>query len=242
MNHLKTKAQLTLALVSLLLGLLIAIQFRSTSEYDSPLPDLRVGEMRTVLMETIKHNQALYTDIEELRNRVRQYEEATTRGESAMELVREELEQARMLAGLTDVQGPGLIVTLNDSQVAGRPGDNPNMYLIHDEDLLRLVNVLSAAGAEAISINDQRLLATTEIHCAGPTISVNNVRIAPPFIVKAIGNPETMESSLRMREGIVDSLGYFGISVNIRRETNIIVPAFKRQIRFEFARPVMGGR
>ena len=67
------------------------------------------------------------------------------------------------------------------------------MYIIHDEDLLRVLNELCAAGAEAISINDQRIVATTEVRCAGPTVSVNNVRSAPPYVIKAIGNPKKFD-------------------------------------------------
>lgn len=237
----KFKSQLTLSLVALLLGLVMAIQVRSAAGVDDALPDLRVSEMRAVLMETIQQNQLLVRDIEDLREQVRQYEEIATSGKSSMELLRRELEAARMLAGLLDVEGPGLTITLTDSQVSDKLGENPNVYLIHDEDLLRIVNVLSAAGAEAIAINDQRLLATTEIHCAGPTISINNVRVGAPFVIKAIGNPATMESSLLMREGVVETLGYFGIGINIKRETSMLVPAFKRPVRFDYAKPLATG-
>lgn len=206
------------------------------------MPDLRVTEMRAVLMETITQNQSLTNEVEEVRDKLRQYEELAMKGEGALELIQKELGNARMLAGLVDVQGPGLVVTLTDSQAASMPGDNPNVYLVHDEDLLKLVNVLSAAGAEAISINDQRLLATSEIHCAGPTISINNVRVGAPFVIKAIGNSETLESAVKMRDGIMETLNFYGIGVQVKREANLVVPAFKRPIRFDYAQPVTGGK
>ena len=163
--------------MALFLGILLAVQIRSAAVVDSSLPDLRVTEMRAVLMETITQNQLLTREVEELREKLRRFEETAMQGEGALQLVRQELDNARMLAGLVDVKGPGLIITLTDSQGVSMPGDNPNVYIVHDEDLLKIVNVLSAAGAEAIAINDQRLLATSEIHCAGPTISINNVRV-----------------------------------------------------------------
>lgn len=236
----KTRAQLTISLVALLLGLLIAIQLRSATS-DNALPDLRVSELRSVLMETITQNQLLTRDLEDMRQKVHDYENATLKGESAMQVVQSDLEDARLLAGLMDVQGPGLVVTLTDSQAVALPGDNPNVYLIHDEDLLKLVNVLFSAGAEAVSINDQRLLATSEIYCAGTTISVNNTRVGPPYVVKAIGNPETMDSALHIREGIINTLNYFGIGVSVKRENIITVPAYKRPVRFDYAKPVIGG-
>lgn len=237
----KTRAQLTISLVALIVGLLIAVQLRSATQMDTAFPDLRVGEMRSVLMETITQNQLLSKDLEDLRQKVRQYEQATLKGESSMQVIQEELDSARMLAGLVDVQGPGLVITLSDSQAVASLGDNPNVYLIHDEDLLKLVNVLAAAGAEAFSINDQRLLATSEIHCAGPTISINNVRVGAPFVITAIGNPETLESALRIREGIVDTLTYFGIGITVKRENAVTIPAYKRPLRFDYATPATGG-
>jgi uncharacterized protein YlxW (UPF0749 family) len=237
----KMKVQLTISLVALLVGLFIAVQFRSATEMEGALPDLRVTEMRSVLMETISQNQLLTRDLEEMRERVQQYEQAALKGESSMQVIQSELENARLLAGLVAVEGPGLVITLSDSQAVSRPGDNPNVYLVHDEDLLKLVNVLSAAGAEAISINEQRLLATSEIHCAGPTISINNVRVGAPFVIKVIGNPETLDSSLHIREGVVETLSYFGIGISVKREDTIRVPAYKRPVRFDYAKPVTGG-
>ena len=237
----KTRAQLTISLVALLLGLLIAVQLRSATQVDNAIPDLRVSEMRSVLMETITQNQLLTRDLEDLRQKVHEYENATLKGESAMQVVQSDLESARLLAGLMDVKGPGLVLTLTDSQAEALPGDNPNVFLIHDEDLLKLVNVLFSAGAEAISINDQRLVATSEIYCAGTTISINNTRVGPPYVVNVIGNPETMDSALHIREGIINTLSYFGIGVSVRRENVVIVPAYKRPVRFDYAKPVIGG-
>ncbi|HHW99447.1 MAG TPA: DUF881 domain-containing protein, partial [Firmicutes bacterium] len=104
------------------------------------MPDLRVTEMRAVLMETITQNQLLTRELEETRDKLRQFEETAMQGEGILELIQNELKNARMLAGLVDVQGEGLVITLTDSQATSLPGDNPNVYLVHDEDLLKLVN------------------------------------------------------------------------------------------------------
>lgn len=77
-------------------------------------------------------------------------------------------------------------VTVADSGKILEPGVNPNLYLVHDEDILKVVNELRAAGAEAISINGQRLIANSEIICSGPTIRVNRRPLAPPFVIKAL--------------------------------------------------------
>ncbi|MDP3487165.1 MAG: DUF881 domain-containing protein [Bacillota bacterium] len=238
----KARAHFALALVSLVIGLLLAVQIRSTGNFSSTVPDLRTSEMRVLLMDSIRQNQALQEDVDELREHLRQYEGALTKGEGALELLRVDLDKARVLAGVTAVEGPGLVVTMIDSRKAPTQGEDPSVFIVHDEDILKLTNVLFAAGAEAISVNDQRLLATSEIHCAGPSISINNTRIAAPFVIAAIGDPEVMESSLRMRGGIMETLNYFGIDVSIKRLPVVSVPGYSRTIRFEWAKPVKGGK
>jgi len=233
-------SRLVLTAVSVAIGILLAIQIRSAGELTSTVPDLRTSEMRVMLMEAMRHNQVLQEDLEALRQKVREYERTVTQGVGALGLLRTELDRARLLAGITPVRGPGLVVTLSDSKKPAVQGDDPRLFVIHDEDILKLINVLRAAGAEALSINGERLLATTEIHCAGPTVSINNMRIAPPFVVSAIGNAAAMESSLRMRGGIVEVLGYFGMEVTITQHNALEIQGYTRPLRFEWAKPIEG--
>ena len=112
------------------------------------------------------------------------------------------------------------------------------MYIIHDEDVLKVINELRAAGAEAIAINDQRLTANSEIRCAGPTISINNTRISAPYEIKAIGNVQNMENAVKMRGGVAESLSVWGIRLDVRKELNIIIPAYKGAVQFKYATPL----
>lgn len=110
--------------------------------------------------------------------------------------------------------------------------------MVHDEDLLKIVNELRAGGAEAISINDQRIIAISEIRCVGPTININSTRYAPPYVIKAIGNPETLQAALNLKGGIVDTLKFYGIKIDIQTSNNIVVPKYSDPIRFFYAKPV----
>jgi uncharacterized protein YlxW (UPF0749 family) len=141
------------------------------------------------------------------------------------------------LSGLSAVRGPGILVTMADSARPRNRQEDPNVFLIHDDDLLKVVNELRAAGAEAISINGQRLTALSEIRCVGPTISINAVRVAPPIVISAIGDAPTMESALKMRGGVVDQLSLWGIEVTITRQADILVPAYDRVLSWTHARP-----
>ncbi len=104
---------------------------------------------------------------------------------NATQELQEELQKSNMAAGLLPVIGTGIIVTLNDSPRQPQPGEDPNSLLVHDTHIQDVVSELKASGAEAISINNERIIAMSEIRCAGTTILVNTNRIAPPFIIKA---------------------------------------------------------
>ena len=130
------------------------------------------------------------------------------------------LEETKAFAGLTPVEGPGVIVTLRDSPhpkassinemptINGQPIKLDGAALpennVHDTDVLQLVNELFAAGADAISVNDHRLAGPTSIRCVGPTILVDDINIASPIVVQAIGDPKTMMGALNLNGGVLD--------------------------------------
>ena len=153
--------------------------------------------------------------------------------------LRKKLERYRIEAGLVPVSGPGVEVTLNDSNAALQPGQNPNLYVLHDEDVLRVLNELRAAGAEVLAINGERVLSTSEVRCIGPAILVNKtMRKTAPFVITAIGDPKTLTNSLKMPGGVVDTLQRFwGIQVSIREMAQVTIPAYKGSREFEYARP-----
>ncbi|MCL5040572.1 MAG: DUF881 domain-containing protein, partial [Firmicutes bacterium] len=149
-----------------------------------------------------------------------------------------EMERLRILAGLSEVQGPGVTVTMDDSKRPRQKGEDPNAFLIHDDDVLKVINELLAAGAEAVAINGQRLVSNTEIRCAGPTISINRAMTAPPLTIVAIGDPATLESALKMRGGVMESLALWGIEVKVKKENEVTIPAYHGSLDFQYAKPV----
>jgi len=113
--------------------------------------------------------------------------------------------------------------------------------VLHDEDVLNVLNELKAAGAEALSINGQRMLASSEIRCIGPTVLTNkSYRLTPPFVIRALGDQDNMVNSLQMRGGIIEQLNFWGIQVSVRRVENLTIPAYNGTIKFDYAQPVTG--
>jgi len=226
------KIQWALAAVGLILGIMLAFQFRITREIQKTESVQRAEELSAQLTRLKKERDAVQAEVDGLRSRL----DKISAGPKEAGL-KEELEQARIEAGVTELTGPGVEVTLNDSNISLRTGENPNLFVLHDEDVLRVLNELRAAGAEAVSISGQRLLATTEVRCNGPTILINKKRLAPPYVITAIGNPDTLESSLKMRGGVAETLQFWGIQVAVKKMPQVTVPAYNGALRFDYARP-----
>ena len=117
------------------------------------------------------------------------------------------LTEARRLAGLSEVTGPGVVLTLKPKQVGGSV-----LYSVRDEDLLLLVNELNAAGAEAVSINGERMTAISEIRAAGPYISINTRSTSMPYTVQAIGDMNTLKAAMELYGGVLYNLSELGNS------------------------------
>ena len=101
---------------------------------------------------------------------------------------------------------------------------------------MTVVNELKAAGAEAISVNDQRIISTSAIRCVGPVIQVNYQKVATPIVIKAIGNAQYLESAMNIKNGIVDLLkGTAGIGITVSRESEVTIPKYDGVLSFRTA-------
>jgi uncharacterized protein YlxW (UPF0749 family) len=114
-------------------------------------------------------------------------------------------------------------------------GEDPNGLLVHDVDIQDVVGELKASGAEAISVNEERIIAMTEIRCAGTTILVNTNKIAPPFIIKAIGDSQMLESGLTIKGGAAQKLKDYGLQVQIQKYNNVELPAYSGVIKTKYS-------
>ncbi|HHW15006.1 MAG TPA: DUF881 domain-containing protein [Firmicutes bacterium] len=225
--------QISIALICLFLGLLVVVQFRTQSQR-TRLSTARSEVLLNLYEDTETHRRSLERQVATLRAELAKAAE----GRSLLAGMTAAVSKARKEAGLTELVGPGIVVTLNDSDREVRPGQDQDLYVIHDEDLLLVINELLAGGAEGVAINGQRWTARTEIRCAGPTASVNRTRIGAPFVIKAVGDPDTLESAMRLRGGVLDALRTWGIKVRVERVEKMALPAYTGSLEFEYARPV----
>lgn len=216
-------AKIMLVLVFAVLGFMLATQIKTT-ERQKTINVQRAEELTERLRVVEQQRDDLARKIEKLQA-----------NNSSDKVLENELERLKEFAGEVPLEGKGIQLILDDSKVTAQVGENPNLYIIHDDDLLRVINELRAAGAEAISINGERLVSTSEIRCAGPTLSVNNNRSAPPYVILAIGNPSNLASALKLRGGVLDTFKFWGIQAELTMPEVVKIPAFKGRRTFEYA-------
>lgn len=225
------------ALACVVLGFMLSMQYRVQRE--AALANLsrvqRAEELAKQLAEAERERDALKAEIGELRRQ----QLVAAKAQAEYQALAEQLELAHIHAGLLPLVGPGVVVTMADSTRPVTPGENPNNLIIHDEDVLRVINELLAVRAEAIAINGQRVTSRTEIRCTGPVVTINGVRTAPPLNIVAIGNPDELERAITMKGGIAESLRFWGVQITVKKETQVRVPAYTARLRLDYAQPAL---
>lgn len=243
MNNKKLRFQISVSVVVFILVFAVTWQIkgvRKNSAVESQI-STRIETLQSDYKKELEKNEALLQQVIELQGDIAKYREQVTQSGGATEVMKEELGRAEMIAGLTDVEGSGITVVLRDGNLATQGSGityDDGYGIVHDSCVLMFLNELRAAGAEALSINDERVLATSEIRCAGPTISINNTKKAAPFEIKVIGDPNTLENALKMPGGAVDQAKFYGIDVSIRRSNKLTIKKYTGSSTFKYASSV----
>lgn len=214
-----------LLLAFIILGILVAVQFRSTllanREKSKGIHDIQV--LAETIEKATKAGEELKSQIDEYLNRNENLISDYIKDQNDNKLEKE-WNEVMLKAGFTDVKGPGITIKLDDAK--DRDIAEKSWLLVHDQDVKITLNDLKKAGAQAISINGERLLATSEQVCAGPTILVNQNRYSVPYIIDVIGDPDVLYESMSKSERIL-LLKEYGIKVEIKKSKEIVVPKFK---------------
>jgi len=218
-----------IALCFLLLGIFLSLQYKTGKTQTNQAADQRgieFAQLRARLDFEISKGVELAEENTRLADEYDRYidgyaEEIRDSGAgSKLESIR----RYRIMAGLTDVKGPGLIITMRDA--GARENVDPSLSLVHDMDILRILNVLRDSGAQAISVNGERILPVSEIMCAGPTVRVNRNRYTVPYVINVIGPADKLaadiESSLILR-----LLKEYDISVKIEKKSDVIIKKYR---------------
>ncbi|MBR3720417.1 MAG: DUF881 domain-containing protein [Clostridia bacterium] len=235
----KWKIALALGLVCCILTIAISVQFKTIDNSNSTVvKTLTNNELRD---QVLKSKEKYDKEVAELEKSEEKLEEvrlkATANDENAVQK-EEQIKVDKMLIGLEDVIGDGLVITLKDNSTVRRSTitslDDIEQYLVHAVDILEVVNALKNAGAEAISVNDQRVTNYTDIYCAGNVIQINGQKISSPIEIKAIGSPELLYGSLKIPGGYIEILEDSGVIVTMQKQENITIKKYDGILKTQF--------
>lgn len=225
----KGKITMTICIgcTALILTMIMFTQFKTVDETDiTAIETMRETELRTELASWKEKYEEIETKVEEVDSKINEYKLELDNNANTSNALQSEVKEAEAYVGNTGLQGQGIIITLKDS--------GKSVRYAH---LLQLVNELNAAGAEAISINDERIVSMSEITLVkDKIILVNTKKISGPFIVKAIGDKKYFESALNIKGGYMDLMKADEIDVSYVVEDNIVVPAYDGEQKFEYAK------
>ncbi len=221
-------AYTSIGIAVFLLAFMITAQVTTMSKSEEVLKGKRESELADSLVSLQRDYDELKAKYDENQKIVEEYQTNSASNDTLIASMKNQIQTLGLLSGTTDVHGEGIIITLYDGT-----GSNE---LVHDSDVLTVVNELRVAGAEAISVNNQRIITTSPIRCVGSVIQINYQKVAAPFEIKAIGNAQYLESALLIKNGVVDVLKGYGIKVTITRESDVEIPKYNGALSFNFAK------
>lgn len=234
MNNKEKIKKVLIAVVCFILSLAITIQFRTMSKQDSEVSKIfQNDELKDSFLQWKERYEEATEELEKSSKDLENIRLSSTQKDDTSKQKAEELKKNNMLLGLTDVTGEGVIITAADGQ-APKNTDSVSEYLVHDGDLREIVSELSNAGAEAISINDQRIVNTTCITCAGNVISINGEKVSSPFVIKAIGNQESLYGINRPGGYIQYMKDY--TKVELKKSNSITIKKYDGAITFKYSK------
>lgn len=233
-----------ICLICFLLAFFITVQVRTINRSETDILRLKTeNELRDEIKQWNDMYDVASDKINELNKKIEEYRNEFSTTDDKVALVKKELDTANIIAGISPVKGCGITVKLDDTkaleQIALDAGFyDRNVYIIHDTDILSIINELSAAGAEAFSVNGQRIISTTAIRCVGPVIQINGVNLAAPFTISAIGEPDTLKGALNLRGGIISDIKSANIDITIEKHEELVIPAYDKVIKYQYAMPL----
>ncbi|KXG43766.1 DUF881 domain-containing protein [Tepidibacillus decaturensis] len=234
----KRKISYTITIISVIIGFMLSIQFNSTQN-TFKMEARDITELRSNLSKELERKNNLLNDLSKKRQLLNQYKN-NNQNQQISQIISDELGHAKLLAGTIPVEGKGLIVriTAMDSSFSEIGEEDENEIV--DDDLRTLVNEMFGNGAQAISINDQRLVSVSAIRNVGNRIQVNNRFITFPYEIKAIGDAKMIQAGIQIA-GLQDYFKILNKELIIAEQEKIQIPAYNGDINPRYMKPVKVG-
>lgn len=229
----KISLTISIGLTAFILIFVMVTQFKTVEETDiTGIEVMREAELRSELASWKSKYEDAVTKTQETENKIKEYTEQIDSNHNILELLEREIEEAEKYAGFKDLSGEGIEIVLEDNE----------KIQITDLDLMQLINELKIAGAEAISINEERIIDTTDISNIDYIFFYVNTgrkdklnRISSPYTVKAIGNKKHIESAINIKYGFLDSMKAAEKTVSYKVSDYITIPKYNGSLDYKHA-------
>ena len=231
--------------ISILLGIMcflltagICVQIKTVNNSGTEVAKTTTeNSLRDSVLAMKEKYENAYSTLQKKETELNNIIETATANDSESLSLSEELKNLNSILGLTEVQGEGIILTVSDG-VAPSSALSVSDYIVHDETLRLIVNYLFNSGAEAISINGERIVSATSISCVGSTIKVNDEKVTSPFEIKVIGNSNDLYGGVTLQNSYFYNLAAMGINVEVEESDNVTIEAYSGVYKFEYATKV----
>lgn len=232
----KTQA-LILGIMCFALTIMICIQVKTVSKNGTTVSmNQQEAELKTQVLKMKEKYENQYAELEKAEKELEKTRKDITSHNEELKNMEEKINEYNKILGMTDVKGKGVIITVQDGTTNGITF-NPNDLIVHDLNVLRIVNDLKNSGAEAISINGKRVVNSTAISCDGNVIVVNGEKISSPVEIMAIGLPEQL-ATLNRVGGTLQRFSELGKKVNLTKSQKIEIPKYTGVFNFKYAKNV----
>lgn len=235
MNKDKIIVSITIGIMFFLLTMIIFMQFKVIRQSEETnIGTMQEAELRQELVSWKTKYEETKKKYEEISTTIATYKEESTSDNKTRETLEKELESLELALGKTDVEGEGAIITLSEKS-KDELTEYEEFAPIEARDLMLIVNYLKDAGAEAISINDERIINTTDIVDVGGSIKINSKYLrTDTYEIKIIGNSSYIESSIFGKNGYAEQLNTTGIKATIERVKKVRISKYNGDFEIKY--------
>lgn len=229
------EASIFVFIASIIIGVLIALNINLSST--SSNIQLTANEYSKAVEERNKLRQeinSLDDNNNEIVNKLNSYTSSEQKNEKIIEDLKSQFTLYKMISGFEDVKGSGIKIIIKDGDYSGLPPELQRLKVLHDNDMINVVNDLRAAGAEAISINGYRIYPYSSIICDWAFLNIDEIKVPQPFEVEVIGEPKVLQEFMTSDNSYISGLKARGIDIEIKEVKEIIMRAKSNTIKPEF--------
>ncbi len=233
----KKREMIVLAIMCFILSIAIAVQIKTVNNNGTTIGSSQsVSNLKAQVLRMREKYENEYRLLEDLTDELENVRKNVASRNDELKALEDKIKEDNLLLGNTNVKGQGVIITLNDGKLELNSLLNPKYVIIHDGDVLDVINELRNAGAEAISINDERIVNKTAISCDGNVIVVNGEKIGTPIVISAIGYPAKL-ATLDRPGGTLEYLREVR-NVELKKSNNIEISKYSGVYSYKYAKTV----